>query len=152
MGFALVFEFIEHLQIVTTSNYCVFTGCLVVASNDVLCFCAHILTGWRLCHNCRFWTRLHSTNWTHLGQSSDIASEQTHREHHVATLLPAAALLLLRDITTDAGVTCSSVACAVIVISCLLCCDLLMALYMLQYRSSWITPYIKYKMNYSVQS
>jgi hypothetical protein len=93
-------------------------------------------------------TALHCTNWTELGQLSDIASEWTQREprentasnissvvasrsyrtDHVAALLPTA-LLLLRDITVN--VTFSSVLCAVIVtlISSLLCCNLVMALY-----------------------
>ena len=52
----------------------------------------------------------------------------------VATPLPSA-LLLLRDVISDVEVTCPSVACAIIVtpIGCLLCFNLVTALYMLQY-------------------
>jgi hypothetical protein len=82
-GFWLVTGFIEHLQIVTTSNYtaianshwvvhystfsvfsvcCVFTSrCLVTDLNNVFCFRTHVLIGWRLHHNYRLSTQLHST-------------------------------------------------------------------------------------------
>jgi hypothetical protein len=75
---------IEHLQIVTICNHsaianshstahilvfsvcCIFTGCLVMASNNVLCFRVHVLTGWSLSHNCRLSTQLESTPLTQL--------------------------------------------------------------------------------------
>jgi hypothetical protein len=61
--------------------------------------------------------------------------------HHVATLLPAA-LLLLRDFT--ANVTCSSVTYAafVMLISFLLCHNLVTALYMLQCTHIWWNEFL----------
>jgi hypothetical protein len=56
----------------------------------------------------------------------------------------AAALLLLLDVTAD--VTCSCVACAIIVtlISCLLCRNLVTAVYMLQYNTPEYPPTLRW--------
>jgi hypothetical protein len=73
--FGLVLGFIEHLQIVTTSNCFAiansrilwFTTALTKSSqsdvpspNNVVYFGAHILTGWHLTHNCHLSIQL---NW-----------------------------------------------------------------------------------------
>jgi hypothetical protein len=94
-------------------------------------------------------SQLDATPLTQLNSVGRVmtASEQTQQKtllptvlllRHVAvaqtmqkTPLPTA-LLLLHDVTAE--VTCSSVACAIIVmlISCLLCCNLVTVLYVLQ--------------------
>jgi hypothetical protein len=72
-GFGLIIQVIEHLQIVTTSNYSAITNshtlqfttartkssqsdifishCLVTDPNKVLCFRCYVLTSWRLSQN-----------------------------------------------------------------------------------------------------
>jgi hypothetical protein len=84
---------------------CVFTGCPITAFNHVLCFRAHVLSGWRLSHNCRLSTR--SVKLYSLGADPTENTVPLLMDC-VTTPLPIA-LLLLRDFTTD--VTCSSVAC-----------------------------------------
>jgi hypothetical protein len=80
LGFGLLIGFIEHLHIVTASNYsananshtlqfttasmkssqsAVFTSrCLVADPKNVLCFRAHVLTGWQLSNNSLSWSEL----------------------------------------------------------------------------------------------
>jgi hypothetical protein len=176
----LVSEFIEHLQIVTTSN------CSTNAnSHSAIHYRTHLILLSLLCvhqlsrngfQQCPLFpcsrsyrlatvlqlsnlnsTRLHSRNSTRSVEWYSLRADPTentvpllmwvalyHVFHYsgivgplpdrVATPLPSA-LLLLRDVTADVDMTCSSVACAIIVtlIGCLLCRNLATALHMQHY-------------------